>query len=77
MRAMEVDFVELSPKMVELAERRIASMGRAFQRRVTFRVGDIREFEPRMGGYDLIVTHFFVDCFSDSDLAGVVDLLAS
>jgi tRNA (cmo5U34)-methyltransferase len=39
---VEVDFIELSPKMVELAERRIARMGRAFRRRLTFRVGDIQ-----------------------------------
>ena len=73
---VEVDFIELSPKMVEIAERRIASMGRAFRRRVRFCVGDIREFEPRARRYDLIVTHFFLDCFTDPQLTNVVELLA-
>jgi SAM-dependent methyltransferase len=74
---VEVDFVELSPKMVELAERRVAGMGRAFRERVRFHVGDVGEFEPRADGYDLIVTHFFLDCFSEPELAGVVAYLAS
>jgi SAM-dependent methyltransferase len=73
---VQVDFIELSPKMVEIAERRIASMGRAFRKRVRFCVGDIREFEPRTRGYDLIVTHFFLDCFTGPQLTNVIDLLA-
>lgn len=74
---VEVDFVDLSPKMVEVAERRVAGMGRTFRERVRFRVGDIREFEPRTDGYDLIVTHFFLDCFSERELAGIVACLGS
>jgi hypothetical protein len=74
---VQVDFVELSSKMVELAERRIASMGQAFRERVNFYRTDIREFCPRSERYDLIVTHFFLDCFSEPDLQNVVSILAS
>jgi ubiquinone/menaquinone biosynthesis C-methylase UbiE len=73
---VQVDFVDLSPRMTELAEGRIAGMGRAVRGRVRFYVGDIREFEPRANGYDLIVTHFFLDCFSESEVASVVSRLA-
>jgi Methyltransferase domain len=73
---LEVDFIELSLKMVELAERRVASMGQSFRERVRFCTGDVRECEPRLGGYDLIVTHFFLDCFSESEVASVVSRLA-
>jgi hypothetical protein len=38
---VEVDFVDLSPKMVELAERRVAGMGRTCRERVRFRVRDV------------------------------------
>lgn len=75
--SVEVDFVELSPKMVELAELRVAGMGRGFRERVRFRVRDVCEFEPPTEGYDLIVTHFFLDCFSEAELAGIVARLAS
>jgi SAM-dependent methyltransferase len=74
---LEVDFVELSAKMLELAERRVAGMGRTFRARVSFREADVREFVPRPGGYDLIVTIFFLDCFSEAELGGVVAQLAS
>src|ERR1700730_12227416 len=53
---VEVDFVELSPKMVELAERRVVGMGRTFRQRVRFRVGDVWDFEARTDGHDLILT---------------------
>ncbi len=67
---VEVDFVELSRKMVELAERRVAALGRSYRGRVRFCVGDVREFKPRTDGYDLIVTNFFLDCFSGPELSG-------
>lgn len=74
---VEVDFVDLSPRMIELAERRIAAMGRSFRERVRFLARDVREFKPRLHGYDLIVTNFFLDCFTEQDLAKVVALLAA
>jgi SAM-dependent methyltransferase len=73
---VEVDYVELSGKMVELARRRIAWLGPEFLARVRFIVGDVRTFEGRSGGYDLIVTHFFLDCFSEAELPAVVELVA-
>ncbi len=76
-RRLEADFVELSPKMVVLAERRVTSMGPDFRERARFCAKDVREFEPRAGGYDLIVTHFFLDCFSEPDLPDVVGRLAT
>ncbi len=42
-----------------------------------FRVGDVRSALLPAGGYDLIVTHFLLDCFPPDDLAGVVDRLAA
>jgi ubiquinone/menaquinone biosynthesis C-methylase UbiE len=74
---VQVDFVDLSPKMVQLAEQRIAGMGRAYRVRVRFYIGDVCEFQARPEGYDLIVTHFFLDCFSETELATVVARLAN
>ena len=74
---IQVDFVDLSPKMIELAERRITIMGRNLRRRVVFHPVDIREFTPRARQYDLIVTHFFLDCFTGAELESVIQRLAS
>jgi ubiquinone/menaquinone biosynthesis C-methylase UbiE len=73
---VQVDFVDLSAKMIELAERRVSGIGPSARGRVRFHSVDIREFAPRAEGYDLIVSHFFLDCFSDAELAGVIGSLA-
>jgi ubiquinone/menaquinone biosynthesis C-methylase UbiE len=74
---VEVDFVDSSPKMTSLAQRRIAGMRRSAARRVQFTVGDIRDFRPHYRGYDLIATNFFLDCFTDQDVTRVIEQLSS
>jgi spermidine synthase len=64
---VEVDFVDLSPRMIALAERRVAKMGPDFRERVRFHSGDVRDFVARPDGYDLIVTHF-LDCSRNRNL---------
>jgi ubiquinone/menaquinone biosynthesis C-methylase UbiE len=72
---VEVDYVELSEKMVDLARRRVVALGLEALARVRFIVCDARNFTGRSGGYDLIVTHFFLDCFSDAELELLVPQL--
>jgi hypothetical protein len=71
-----VDFVDASAKMLEMAERRVAAMGAAFFGRVQFFQRDLRAGCALSGNYDLIVTNFFLDCFTDEELAGIVSSLA-
>jgi ubiquinone/menaquinone biosynthesis C-methylase UbiE len=61
-----VEFVDLSSKMVGLARRRIGSLSQ-----VRFRVGDARTISLE-GKYDLVVTHFFLDCFTEEELERLV-----
>jgi SAM-dependent methyltransferase len=58
-----VDAVETSREMIRLA---LARAGMA-RRRVTFHHADARLFALGEGQYDLIVTHFFLDCFSTEE----------
>jgi SAM-dependent methyltransferase len=71
-----VDFVESSAKMVERAKGRIAAAGCDGRPRVRFYAADIRDFEPQQRAYDLIASHFFLDCFTDSEATVVVARLA-
>jgi hypothetical protein len=48
-----------------------------FRERVRFFTEDVQEFEPHPAGYDLIATHFFLDCFNDEELAEVMALIAN
>ena len=74
---VEVDFVDLSSTMVELAERRVTGMGRTFRNRVRFHAGHVQSFAAPADSYDLITTHYFLDCFSNRELEDVVGRLAS
>lgn len=68
-----VTCVEASLQMIELSRRQI---GRSAHR-VTFIQADIREVSLQAGAFDLIVTHFVLDCFRESDLARVVGKLGT
>lgn len=76
-RNVHVDFVDLSPEMIAQAKKRISVMTQVDRERVSFHHADLREFEPLKAGYDLIVTHFFLDCFSDCELSAVVARLSN
>jgi SAM-dependent methyltransferase len=67
----QFDVVEVSPEMIALARGRVGD-----SRRVHFQQGDARTHEWLAGGYDGIVTNFFLDCFTDDDLTHLVPKLA-
>lgn len=67
-----VDVVEVSPEMIALAGRRVRDSGR-----VQFHQSDARAHRRPRGWYDAIVTNFFLDCFTDEELAPLVAELAS
>ncbi len=63
-RELQADVVDSSARMLELARCRIPAGAEA---RVRLRHLDARVVESPACSYDLVVTHFFLDCFSDSD----------
>lgn len=69
-----VDMVDISPGMVKLARKRLASLD-AQGGGVRFVIGDVRDADLN-GPYDLITSHFFLDCFSDAELASLVPRIA-
>jgi SAM-dependent methyltransferase len=69
-RGAFVDSVDLSAKMLALARQRVAQR-KLDTRRFHFRQGDARTIElPRK--YDLIVSHFFLDCLFSRELESLV-----
>jgi ubiquinone/menaquinone biosynthesis C-methylase UbiE len=68
--ALRVDCVDASPHMIELARRRTGS------ERVQFICADIRETPLAEDCYDLVVTHFFLDCFAEATLRQVIERLS-
>ncbi len=71
-----VEVVDVSPAMLELAQKRIASQPGSTHR-VQWLAADIRRLEISCHAYDLIVTNFFLDCFKARELENLVRRVAS
>jgi ubiquinone/menaquinone biosynthesis C-methylase UbiE len=72
---IRVDCVDSSERMLDLARRQILEISPNEIGRVTFLREDIRTWTPT-DRYDLIVTHFFLDCFTTGQVGHVVAKLA-
>jgi SAM-dependent methyltransferase len=68
---IEVDCIEQSARMIQLARRRIGDSAR-----VQFINSDIAR-TTLARRYDAIVTNFFLDCFNDAELPRAVEKLAN
>ena len=71
-----VTYVDVSAKMLKLARSRTLAKPENAER-VEFRQHDARVLPLEQGRYDVIVTHFFLDCFDESDLPWLIDKIAS
>ncbi len=62
-----IDYVDLSARMLALAR------GRAGNGRVTYHHADARTLALPPGQYDLVVSHFFFDCFEERDARVLIE----
>jgi cyclopropane fatty-acyl-phospholipid synthase-like methyltransferase len=67
-REVRVDAVDLSPAMLALLKERAHRLGQQAECRLTIHCVDVRSFEPPTAGYDLVVTHFFLDCLTTEEV---------
>ncbi len=72
-----VDCIDASARMLELARRRLERNAHRTSSRVSFRHEDVRTCNLPSGEYDLIVTHFVLDCFGEGELETVVSKLGA
>ena len=70
--AIEIDCVDASERMLHLAQQRLGHDAS----RVRFVRDDITFWAPPAGQYDLIVTHFLLDCFPADQVADIVRKLS-
>jgi len=64
---LHADAVDLSPAMLARLRRRANAAHPSAAQRLRTICADARTFQPS-GAYDLIVTHFFLDCLTQSEL---------
>lgn len=67
---VQVDSVDFSPAMLRRQQRRVAGLGAAA--RVRLHCADARAFQPTGDSYDLVVTHFFLDCLTEAELEALL-----
>jgi hypothetical protein len=68
--SLHAEAVDASPAMLRLLQARVAHLG--MQVRLTTTCADARTFHPPAGPYDLIATHFFLDCLTESEAQDLV-----
>lgn len=73
---VEVDCVDTSERMLRLARKRVEGELGDQGERVRFLHEDIASWSALERHYDLVVTHFVLDCFPEAELAGIVRKLA-
>jgi SAM-dependent methyltransferase len=76
---LEVDAVDASAQMLQQLRQRVASSGTDDALRVHTLRADIRAFTPERRdndpGYDLVVSHFFLDCLTPNEIDALADRL--
>jgi ubiquinone/menaquinone biosynthesis C-methylase UbiE len=73
---VEVDCIDVSQRMLQLARKRVECEVPGSKGSVRFLHQDIMSWTAPDDRYDLLVTHFFLDCFSEPALAGIIKKLA-
>ncbi|MGA8728529.1 MAG: methyltransferase [Terracidiphilus sp.] len=69
--AVQIDAVDVSRAMLEALARNAGTL----TGRVRLHLADVRRFEPPSPSYDLIVTHFFLDCLTSDEVAALAEKL--
>lgn len=73
---VEIHCIDASQRMLQLARKRIDRELPHHAGRVRFLHQDITQWHASENHYDLVVTHFVLDCFPEAKLAGVIKKLA-
>ena len=74
---VQVDCVDASERMLQLARSRIEMEQPDRADQVRYLLRDMTSWAPSDNHYDLVVTHFLLDCFPEAELADVIKNLAS
>ncbi len=71
-----VDAVDASPAMVAVLRERVRHDCRNADMRLSTTGADIRQLIPTRSDYDLVVSHFFLDCLTDREVRALIARLS-
>lgn len=72
-RSVLIDAVDASPAMLQELRRRVAHLSPHSIARLQTIHADIRRFSPPGEDYDLVVSHFFLDCLTNCEVDELID----
>jgi ubiquinone/menaquinone biosynthesis C-methylase UbiE len=73
---VHVDAVDASSAMLALLRDRARRSYRNAETRLSTTEADIRQFTPTGRDYDLVVSHFFLDCLTSSEVVALIERLS-
>ncbi len=73
---LELTYLDASPAMQRAARRHLARQGLE-ETGIAFHTGDALTFLPEEARYDVIITPFFLDCFTEAELKVLIPRLAA
>jgi ubiquinone/menaquinone biosynthesis C-methylase UbiE len=73
---IEIIYLDSSRRMLEIARAHVRRAGLPLER-IRFVCADVFECPVPLGGVELVVTHFFLDCFRPPELSQVISRVAN
>jgi ubiquinone/menaquinone biosynthesis C-methylase UbiE len=73
---VQVDAVDASPAMLAILRERARACCADAGTRIQTVQADIRRFRPTDKDYDLVVSHFFLDCLTDGEVTALIERLS-
>ena len=73
---LQVDAVDASPAMLTVLRERVRQSCQNADTRLQTIQADIRRFTPTGKDYDLVISHFFLDCLTDGDVTALIERLS-
>jgi cyclopropane fatty-acyl-phospholipid synthase-like methyltransferase len=71
-----VDAVDASPAMLAVLRERVRHNCRNADMRLSTTAADIRQLIPARSDYDLVASHFFLDCLTDGEVRALIARLS-
>jgi SAM-dependent methyltransferase len=72
-RTVQVDAIDSSPAMLAELRRRVLHSAPNAESRLRTVHADLRDFTPERCDYDLMASHFFLDCLTDDEVSAMVE----
>jgi ubiquinone/menaquinone biosynthesis C-methylase UbiE len=74
---IEIDCVDASARMLQLAKERLRQKVPGTLPQVRFLHYDLKTWSAPISTYDLVVSHFFLDCYEEIEISALVKKLAA